>query len=271
MALRKMEEECHHDKESFTKKILMVLVAVTLVYLTLFLGTLMRNNLKKYQYIGQAEQAEHTIAINGTGKVSSKNDLAVTTVGFSNVDKDVAKAQEANRKVMDPLMKELKSMGIEEKDLQSNYTIYPEYDYSTAGTQLRGFRVTNNVTIKIRDLTKITAVLGLPSKYGANEVSGLSFTIDDPENLRTEARTKAVADAKNKAKKLAESLGVTLGEVVSYSDYDTAPIPPIYYGRDMAMVKEGLGMGGPTEIATGTGEISTNVTIVYRIYPKYRW
>lgn len=260
------------DKESFIKKILMVLLAVALVYLTLFLGTLMRNNIKKYYYIGQAEQMERTIVVNGSGKVTGQNDLAVTTIGFSNTDKDVAKAQETNRKVMDPLLKELKALGIEDKDLQSNYSLYPEYEYTPErGQQLRGFRVTNNVIVKIRDLTKVAVVLALPTKFGANEVSGLNFTIDDPENLRNEARLEALADAKSKAKQLAENLGVSLGEIISYADYDASTSYP-YPMNQMAYAKEGLGGGGgPTEITTGSREINMGVTIVYKIYAQRSW
>ncbi|OGH80971.1 MAG: hypothetical protein A3I29_03710 [Candidatus Magasanikbacteria bacterium RIFCSPLOWO2_02_FULL_44_11] len=284
MALRKMDntpveapmanppqsQMINKDHESFTKKILMVLMAVVLVYLTLFLGTLMRNNLKKYRFIGQAEQMERTFAVNGVGKVTGKNDVAETTIGFSNTDKDVAKAQETNRKVMDPLLKELKSLGIGENDLQSNYTIYPEYDYTPErGQQLRGFRVTNNIIVKIRDLTKVTAVLALPSKFGANEVSGLNFTIDDTENLRNDARLEALADAKSKARQLAENLGVVLGEVVSYSEYEATAYP--YSMNQMTFAKEGVGGGGPTEIATGSREVNMGVTVVYKIYSNQSW
>lgn len=281
MALRKIEEipsstpeslPPRSDKDSFVKKILMVLVAVVLVYLTLYLGTLMRNNIKKYEYIGQAEQMERTIAVNGTGKVTAQNDVAMTTVGHSSVDKDVTKAQTENKKVMDPLFKDLKALGIEDKDLQSNYSINPEYNYSNdKGSQLVGYRVNNSVSIKIRDLSKISAVLNLTGKYGATEVGGLSFIVDDMEDLRGEARTKALEDAKSKARELAKTLGVTLGDIVSYNDYDSSP-GPMYYGRDALMSEKAMNVGGgPSALASGSQEVTMNVTIVYKIISKRQY
>lgn len=281
MALRKINEQPPASPESsqrteylsdgFGKKIIVILVGVLLVYLTLYVGTLMRNNVKKYHFIGQSDQMERTITINGTGKVNGVNDIAVTTIGYTVVNKDVSVAQAENKKVMDAVFAELKKLGIEDKDLQSNYTIYPEYTYTQdRGQELRGYRVTNNVTVKIRDLEKITSVLSLPAQFGANEVSGLSFTIDDVEALRSQAREKALVDAKEKAYELARSLGVSLGEVVSYNEYANGGEPPYYpvYGRGgmMDMQKE----AAPAQIASGSQDVSMEVSITYTIFPKYR-
>ncbi len=273
MATPPMVEEhgskpCCPRHDDFGKKILMVLIAVLLVYGTLYLGTLMRLNVKKYNFVGQADQMERTITINGLGKVNGKNDIAVTTIGFTTVDKDVAKAQTDNTKVMNQIIAELKKMGIEEKDLQSDYSIYPEYDYSSErGQVFKGYRVTNNVTVKIRDLTKISTVLSMPGKYGANQVNGLSFTIDEVESLKTAAREKALANAKTKAQTLARTLGVELGEIVSYSDYD-APTDYMPYGGMMmnqAKMTDGASM---PEVATGSKDVSMSVSITYKIISR---
>lgn len=257
---------CCSRHDNFGKKILMVLVAVLLVYGTLYLGTLMRINVKKYNYVGQADQMERTITINGLGKVNGKNDIAVTTIGFTTTDKDVAKAQSDNTKVMNQIIAELKKMGIADKDLQSDYSIYPEYDYTDKGQQFKGYRVSNNVTVKIRDLTKISTVLSLPGKFGANQVNGLSFTIDDTEILKTAAREKALANAKAKAAALAQSLGVELGDIVSYSDYDS-PTDYQPYGGSMMYEKAVSNQAAP-EVTTGSKDVAMSVSITYKILPR---
>lgn len=253
---------CCSRHDEFGKKILMVLVAVLLVYGTLYLGTLTRNNVKKYNYIGQADQIERTITINGLGKVNGKNDIAVTTIGFTTVDKDVAKAQTDNTKVMNQILADLKKMGVADKDLQSDYSIYPDYEYTDKGQQFKGYRVSNNVTIKIRDLTKISTVLSLPGKYGANQLNGLSFTIDDMESLRMAAREKALANAKAKAATLAQSLGVELGDIVSYSDYDSPTDYQPYGGGIMYADKAAAPV---PEVATGSKNVAMSVSITYKI------
>lgn len=251
----------------FVKKLMITLGGVLLVYMIFFVGTLMRNNLKKFNYIGMADKMERTIMVSGYGKISGNNDIAMTTIGYSNTDKDVAKAQENNKKVMDQVMAELKKLNIAEKDMQSNYTIYPDFNYTPdKGQELKGYRVSNQLTIKIRDLSKITAILGLAGKYGATEVGGLNFTIDDPENLKSESRAKALADAKTKALFLANSLGVRLGGVVSYNEYEAAG----YFDnmKVMSSMAEGGGMGAPEAVAAGSKDVVMNVNVTYEILPR---
>jgi uncharacterized protein YggE len=257
----------HHEGRNFGRSIFMTFIGVFIVYLTFYVGTLMRTEIKKYNYVGQADQMERLISVNGTAKVTASNDIAMTTIGYSNIDADVGKAQAENKKVMDQVFADLKQMGIAEKDLQTNYSIYPEYDYTQKGSVLKGYRVNSQLTIKIRDLSKISNVLGLAGKFGANQVSGLSFTIDDTENLKSEARLKALQDAKRKAAILSQQLGVTIGEVVSYNDYENSPAPIYSYAKGM-----GIGGGGadsgPAEVSGGTQDIVMNVTVTYKIYPN---
>ncbi len=255
------------SKHHFGKKMIMTLAGILLVYLVFYVGTLIHSNIKKYDLIGQADHMERTITINGFGKVNGKNDIAVTTIGYSNTDKDIAKAQADNKKVMDQIYTELKNMGIAEKDLQSEYSVYPDYNYTQEkGQELKGYRVSNSLTIKIRDLSKIGNVLGLAGEYGANEVNGLNFTIDDPENLKSQARDKAVADAKAKAQQLANNLGVHLGSLVSYGEYDNSgDTYPLKYAEST-----GLGMGGaptaaPASVSGGSMDVTMNVNLVYEI------
>ncbi len=250
----------------FAKKIFLTFLGVLLVYAIFFLGTVIRNNLKKYDTIGMSPKMERTIMVTGVGKAIGSNDIALTTIGYSNTDKDVAKAQATNKAVMDKVMDDLKKMGVEDKDMQSNYTIYPDYTYTQdKGQVLNGYRVTNQLTVKIRDLSKISDVLGLAGKYGANEVGGLSFTIDDPENLKSVAREKGLNDAKAKAEYLAKSLGMRLGSVVNFNEY--APESGImpYYKDALNLGAEGG--GGPASVAAGTRDVTVNVNVTYEILP----
>ena len=100
--------ECFH----FGKKILMTIVGILLVNFIFYFGILIRNNAKKYNFIGRADKQERTITVNGLGKVSGNNDIAMTTIGYSNTDKDVAKAQADNKKVMDQVFADLKKLGL---------------------------------------------------------------------------------------------------------------------------------------------------------------
>ncbi len=258
---------CTYWGGEFVKKIILTFLGVLLVYVIFFIGTLIRNNLKKYETIGMSPKMERTIMVTGIGRALGSNDIAMTTIGYSNTDKDVAKAQETNKSVMDKVMADLKKMGVEDKDLQSNYTIYPDYTYSQdKGQELKGYRVTNQLTVKIRDLAKISEVLGLAGKYGANEVGGLSFTIDDPENLKSVAREKGLNDAKAKAEYLAKSLGMRLGSVVNFNEYvpDSGMYP---YYKDALNIGAAEGGGAPAAVASGSRDVTVNVNVTYEILP----
>lgn len=251
---------------TYGKKITMVIFAVLLLYALVYIGILTRNEIKSYQFIGKTLQSERSISINGYGKVIGNNDIAVTTIGFSNTNKEVGAAQMENKKVMDKVMTDLQQIGIESKDLQSNYTIYPEYNYtSEKGSELKGYKVTHNITVKIRDLTKVNEVLNLAGKYGANEVSGLNFTIDDSENLKKEAREKALADATEKASILANKLGLRLGGVMYYSEYEDSNDG--YYARNfMGAEGGGISSGYAPEVAVGgSKDVVMNVNVTYEI------
>jgi len=256
---------CDGGHNCFVKKIMMTIIGILLVYGIFYVGTLIRNNVKKYDFIGKADRMERTITVAGYGKVNGSNDIAVTTLGYSNTDKDVAKAQADNKKVMDQIFAELKKMSIADKDLQSSYSIYPDYNYTQdKGQQLIGYRVSNSLSIKIRDLNKISDVLSLAGKYGATEVSGLSFTIDEPENLKSQARDKALLDAKVKADHLANVLGLRLGSVITYNEYEgnnDLYQPKVYMGAEMG----GLGGGGPEAISGGSKDVTMNVNVTYEV------
>lgn len=254
----------------FGRKILWTLVGVLLVYLVFFVGTLTRNSIKQFSYIGQADQTERTITVTGYGKVSGSNDIAVTSIGFTNTNADVAVAQLTNKKVMDSVLAELKKMGIADADLQSNYSIYPEYDYTADnGRNLKGYTVTNNVTVKIRDLSKIPAVLELAGKFGANQVGNLNFTIDDPENLRNMARDKALLDAKQKAAALAARLGVQVVAVVSYNEFDANTYPVISPMYSQKALDTAVGGSAPEAVAGGSQDVAMNVNVTYKIVSQY--
>ncbi len=253
----------------------MTLGGVLLVYIIFYIGTLIHSNIKNYETIGLADKSERTITVNGTGKVTGNNDIAVTSLGYGNTDKDVATAQKNNKSVMDPILKEVRALGIDDKDLKTGYSIRPEYTaVPDKAPELRGYHVDSSLQVKIRDLNMIPAVLSLAGKYGANQVGELQFTIDDTDNLKTVARDKALQDAQMKAVKLAETLGVRLKSVVTYSEYEGSDYP-IFYGAavskavDTPLSPEASASSGAP---AGSKDVVMNVSVTYEIMsPTSRW
>ena len=245
------------------RKFFITFVLIILAYIIVWLGTVIRNNIREYNYIGQADRQERTLTLDGQGKVVTRPDVAATTMGMSVEGASVAEAQAENTKVMNNLISRLKALGIEDKDIKTtNYNIYPVYDYlEEKGTVQRGYNVNQNVTVKIRDLEKVNAVLALAGEVGANNVSGLEFTVDDMEVYLAEARTDAMDKIIAKLNNLRSLLGVEFVNVVSYNEYSGATGPyPIYEKA----LDYGIGGAAPT-IEPGSTDITLNVSIVFEI------
>lgn len=246
-----------------TNKLFTIAALLLVVGVLAVLGTVMAKNLKSYQYIGKPTVERDTITISGQGKVTGVPDIATIDVGLVTEKPDVASAQKENTEKMNRLIKKMKDLGVNEKDIQTiYYNIYPQYDWPNGKQVLRGYQVNQGVRVKIRDLNKIGDILIAAGEGGANQVSGLSFNIDDPEKLKQEARIKALENAKEKAEALAQVAGVKLGKIVSFSEYEERPLAPVYRAY------EGLGLGEgevAPEIEKGTLDVVVNVTVSYEI------
>ncbi len=246
------------------KKIFAVFAALLCFGLFVFLGTLVANNVKGYQYIGKPTAERDTIAISGEGKVTGIPDIAAVSVGLQTEKADVKSAQTENTAKMNRLIANLKNLGVEDKDIQTSYyNIYPQYDWPNGKQVLRGYQVSQGVTVKIRNLSKIGDILASAGEGGANQVSGLSFNIDDPESLRQEARVKALLNAKEKADALARVAGVKLGKIVSFSEYAGTPTS-LYKSYDMGGFGGG-GEGAAPTVESGSMDIVVDVTVSYEI------
>ena len=242
------------------------LLSALLIVGIIWIAGQIRNDLKEHRYIGKPTEIRDTITIGGEGKVTAIPDIAAIEIGVSTEKTDVASAQKENTTKMNAVTKKVKDLGVDEKDIQTTqYNIYPQYDYTNNRQQLRGYQIAQNVRIKIRDLSKIGAILEAATSAGANQVSGVSFTIDDPEKLRQEAREKALDNAREKAKALAGRADVKLGKIVSFSESDSGTPPVPYYAR-----AEAFGMGGDMAVKTpdiqaGSLEVVVNVNVSYEI------
>ena len=175
----------------------------------------------------------------------------------------MAEAQQKNTAVMNSLIESLKALGISDDDIQTaNYNVYPRYNYTEdEGQVLEGYQVSQNVTIKIRNLAVSNDVLALAGEVGANTVSGLDFTIDDTDSYIAQARDEALRKSKKKAMVIADSLGVNIISVISYDEFEQ--------GRDYDVLPyraESFALGGAApQIEPGTEEVRLGVRVTFEI------
>ncbi len=217
------------------------------------------------------DKVVNTISFTGKGEVIVKPDIATVSFGVSAENLDVAKAQTEATTKMNNIIDLLKKKGVAEKDIKlTNYSIYPRYDYLQAqiypytGKQtLAAYVVSQTVEVKIRDISKAGEILSGVGEFGVTDVSGLTFTVDNEDVVKDQARDLAIADAKVQAKTLAKSLGVKLVKITSFSENGNYPI---YYEMNKSMAL-GIGGGDATvpQVPIGENKITSNVNITYEI------
>lgn len=214
--------------------------------------------------------------VSGEGKVAIKPDLAIVSLGVSQQGQDArAVAQQLDR-VIAQVIEVVKEQGVNEQDIQTtNYSINPVYEQNepivepklpspkTSPTTIRNYVGDNTVSIKVRKIDQVDAIIDAAVASGANQVNQITFDAQDRSQAENQARREAVEEAKKKASDAAQSAGFKLGKMINYYESFDGPI----YG--------GLGGGGGmatdvrmepiTTIEPGSTEVRVTVTLSYEI------
>ncbi len=219
-----------------------------------------------------------SFSVSGDGKVGAVPDVAqfdfsVVTEGGT----DLGTLQATNTKNVNAAIDFVKKNGVDSKDIKTeNYSVSPRYQtyncYRPLGSsgqpcppaEIVGYSVSQSIQVKIRDFSRIGDILGGVVKAGANIVSQLQFTIDDPDMVKSEARAEAIAKAKTKAEEVAKAGGFGIGRLLSI---DESGAQPVYYaygmgGADLAM--KSAAVPAPT-IEPGSQDVTVTVTLRYEI------
>lgn len=247
-------------------------VWVVLIVLAIFLAV---ETLGAFKNLGSIDPTYNSISVTGEGEAFSVPDIAVFSFTVSADAKVASDAQEQVTKSMDAILAGLKALGVEEKDINTtDYSLWPKYTFGPTicsptfcppSRQIQdGYTASHYVSVKVRSTEDVGEALRIAGENGATGLSNISFTVDDPDQILSDARAEAIADARKKAKLLSKELGVRLVRVVSfYDNTGGGPIP--YYaegmGGDMVRASDAK---APT-IPIGENKVNVNVTIVYEI------
>ena len=200
------------------------------------------------------------ISVTGEATVSVPPDLAQIDAGVTSEAKTAREASDANNAAMGKVMLALKGAGIEEKDYQtSRLSLQPENAPNRAGGPMAivGYRASNRVTVRLRDVAKLANLIDTMVSAGANDIGGINFTVSNASKLLDDAREQAVADARRKAEIYAKAAGVTLGAPLAISE-EGAPGPIPY--RKMA-----VGMAASAPVAPGEETLRVTVSVSWAI------
>jgi uncharacterized protein len=205
-----------------------------------------------------AERLDKLVTVTGEATVAATSDAAVIRIGVSSQGKTARAASDANTKDMTAVLAAITESGVAAQDVQTSWlSLQPQYDPNKSGAaRLIGFQVNNQVTVKIRDIGKLPAVLDRAIAAGANEMSGIEFVVSDQAKLLDKARADAIADAYRKAELYANAAGMKVGRVMAIAEEGSVPLPRVF---------QPMRAGAAVPIAPGEQSLRAVVTVSYEL------
>lgn len=199
---------------------------------------------------------DRTITVSGEATVAARPDQAMINLGVTTQAGNAREASDNNAKKMTSLLAAIKAAGVDDKDVQTRrLSLQPETNTSGGATKLTGFRATNQVAIRLRNVDQLSELLDRAVGAGANDISGIEFVVSDRDKLLDQARRDAIADAKRKAEIYAAAAGAAVGRPTAIEEGGVAPPRPLAEMRIRAA----------TPVAVGEQTLHSTVTVSYEL------
>jgi len=208
-----------------------------------------------------AGAAANTVTASGAGTTQAVPDTAEMSFGVTTLSANAKLALDEAAKSAAQIASALKKQGIADEDIQTqDVSVYPQTVDQDGKQVITGYQASLSVRVKVRDIAKLGEVISAANAAGANDISGPTFTIDDPAPARAKAIDEAVADARKSAEAMAKAAGKSVGEVLSMSSSDVGLVPgPMFSTSDMA------GAAKSVPIEPGQLDITANVVVVFEL------
>lgn len=211
----------------------------------------------------EGKQMTRTISVSATGTVTAEPDIVRIQAGITTEAETAKAALKDNNAVMRQLFDALSGAGIDGKDIQtSNFNVAPRYDHSKRGgsPRITGYQVTNQVSIKLREVNRSGEILDMLVQHGANQMSGISFEVSKADALKDEARVEAIKSARRKAELLASAADAKLGPVMAIEED-----APSFQPRPMAMNRAQFSDASSVPVAAGAQDLASRVTVTWQL------
>jgi len=203
----------------------------------------------------------NTVTASGSGTTQAAPDTAEMSFGVTTTSSNAKSALDDASKIAAQIASAVKKQGIADKDIQTrDVSVYPETTEQNGKQVITGYQASLNVRVKVRDIAKLGEIISAANAAGANDISGPTFSVDDPAPARARAIDEAVADARQSAEAMAKAAGKSVGAVLSMSSSDVGPVPgPMYGASDMGAAAKAV------PIEPGQLDITANVAVVFEL------
>lgn len=203
--------------------------------------------------------ANPVVELSVTETVLGAPDTATFSTGVTTKAPTAQEALRANSAEMEKVIAQIVALGIKREDIQtSGINLNADYEYGNDGRQPRfiGYQVTNQVTVKVRQMARLGAILDAVVSKGANNISGPNFSIDDDSAAQREARDKAMQRAQAQAVDYARRIGFTGVQLLAVSEA-TSNVSPMGMMDMKRTSVQSVAAAPPVE----GGQVGTSVTV----------
>jgi uncharacterized protein len=209
-----------------------------------------------------ADSDTRQVTVLGSGEVQGEPDTLNVNASIEFIAPDVTGAMNQTSDRQQAVINALVDAGVDRKDIStSEVSLQPQFSGAPDNPQaIVGYRASNSIDIKIRQLDAASRALALIVSSGGNatRINSVNYSIEDDSQLVRDARSRAFSDAQERAQQYAQLSGSDLGKVISISETQgtTPPQPlPSTRGAEMAAV--------PLE--PGQQTVGFTVTVVWEL------
>lgn len=206
------------------------------------------------------DKLQSTVSVNGEGTVKVVPDQVTIRMSVENSGDDPIALKTLNDKAIDGILQHIKRSDVEAKDVQTQYVnLNKRYDYNT---KTYSYQATQTITLLLKDLTKYDALISGLMQRGINRIDGITFGSSKSDDLQSQARRNAVANAKMKAEEYAAVLNQKIGKAIQISEQGSFS-PPLPMLRAQAMMMSSDSTG--ETLAVGEMEIIAKIQVVFEL------
>ena len=205
--------------------------------------------------------ADTAITVNGSGKAFLDADTAVISLGVNARDKDVLAAQGRVNEIIASIRAALIANGVAKEDINTDFlNVHAIYDYIDDQSVVAAYSANSNLAIKTMDMDMAGKIIDIAFEAGANTLNGVSFSASDTSQASADALEKAVRNATEKARVLAEAAGLTITGISAINESGTYSYN---YDRMDAVVDGNIPESAGTEVQAAKLTVSASVSITF--------
>ncbi len=219
-----------------------------------------------YQARLSLEDGAMTLSVTGEAKIDAQPDLIEFDITAEEIEDTSKKAQDKASKKINKIIDFAKSKGVDDKDIKTSYfdvSKYYEWNSNKGKREFVGYKAVNRISIKTKDKDLASEIVAKAMDTGASNVSSFRFKFQDDKTLKEKVKQMAIEDAKRKAKTLADSLGVSILRMTSFSDGGQGPYPVLRRSYKVLDASEMSDIAVEPQIELGTKSIRATVTLQF--------